>query len=504
MTTTPLDTTTAAPLLEVQGIGKSFSGNPVLKNVSFDVRPGEVHALVGENGAGKSTLMNIITGTHQPDAGTILVNGREVHLSDPADARAHGIGIVHQELSLSPNMTVAENIYCGREPTYVAGFINKRRMRQQARALFSRIGLDINPEVKAGSLSVAWQQMVEISKALSLDAKVLIMDEPTSALSDTEIEHLFGIIDTLRRQGVGVVYISHKLSEVFHLADRISVLRDGNLVKTLDKAATDNDEVIRLMVGRDIKDMYPPKASRVGDVIFQVENLTLGAKVRDVSFSLREGEILGFAGLVGSGRTETARAIFGAERPDSGRLSLRGHPVHIGGPGDAIRQGLCYLSEDRKEFGLFLTMSVRRNIASSSLPMYSSRLQVLNFDKVRAASEEFMESLDIRPRNDAVNIINLSGGNQQKAMLAKWLAAKPTVIIADEPTRGVDIGAKVKIHQYLRTLAESGVGVIIISSELPEVLGLSDRVLVFREGAVAADLSNDNLSQTEVMRYAAK
>jgi ABC-type sugar transport system ATPase subunit len=329
------------------------------------------------------------------------------------------------------------------------------------------------------------------------------MDEPTSALSGAEIEHLYAIIRGLRDNGVGIVYISHKLGEVFEIADRVSVLRDGQLVRTMPIPATNPDEIIRLMVGRDIKDLYPPKASRLGDVIFKVEGLTLPGKVDDVSFELREGEILGFAGLVGSGRTETARAVFGAERPAKGRITLRNREVVIRGPGDAIRQGICYLSEDRKEFGLFLTMSVRRNIASSSLPAYSSPLQFLDFNRVREAARGFLETLDIRPRNDSLNIINLSGGNQQKTMLAKWLAAKPTILIADEPTRGVDIGAKVKIHQHLRWLAENGVGVIVISSELPEVLGLSDRVLVFRNGSVSADMRNDNLTQSEVMHYAA-
>lgn len=493
----------ASPVMEVRDIRKSFAGNIVLRDVSFDIRPGEVHALVGENGAGKSTLMNVMTGNHRPDSGGIILAGKPIRISDPKNAAELGVGIVHQELSLAPNMTVAENIYCGREPTRFLGFIAKRRMRAQARGLFSRIGLDIDPDARAGSLSVAWQQMVEIAKALSLDAKILIMDEPTSALSDNEIEHLYGIVRGLKNGGVGIVYISHKLSEVFAIADRVSVLRDGQLVKTMAVRETTTDEIIRLMVGRDIRDLYPPKASRLGEAIFRVEGLTLPGKVNDVSFELREGEILGFAGLVGSGRTETARAIFGAERPERGRIVLRGREVAIRDPGGAIRQGICYLSEDRKEFGLFLTMSVRRNIVSSSLPAYSSRLQFLDFDKVREASREFLETLDIRPRDDSLNIINLSGGNQQKTMLAKWLAAKPTILIADEPTRGVDIGAKVKIHQHLRRFAESGIGVIVISSELPEVLGLSDRVLVFRNGSVSADLKNDNLTQTEVMRHAA-
>ncbi|MDR0361202.1 MAG: sugar ABC transporter ATP-binding protein, partial [Planctomycetota bacterium] len=317
----------ASPVMRVDAITKSFAGNTVLHGASLDVRPGEVHALVGENGAGKSTLMNVMTGNLQPDSGAIVLSGRTVRFSDPKSANDMGVAIVHQELSLSPNMTVAENIYCGREPTRFLGFINKRKMRAQARELFSRIGLDIDPDAKAGSLSVAWQQMVEISKALALNAKALIMDEPTSALSDNEIKHLYAIIRGLRDAGVGIIYISHKLSEVFDIADRVSVLRDGNLVKTLAVADTDTEEIIRLMGGRVINDLYPPKASRIGGEIFRVENLTLPGKVDNVSFSLREGEILGFAGLVGSGRTETARAVFGAERPSSGKIVLRGREV---------------------------------------------------------------------------------------------------------------------------------------------------------------------------------
>ncbi len=490
------------PVLEARNIDKGFSGNPVLQKVSFDVLPGEVHALVGENGAGKSTLMNVLSGNYHPDAGEIVMNGHSIRLTDPASARSAGISIVHQELSLSPNMTVAENIYCRREPTRIFGFIDWKAMRRNAAELFSRIGLDIDPNVKTGKLSVAWQQMVEIAKALSLDAKVLIMDEPTSALSDAEIEHLFGIIRNLRRQGVAIVYISHKLSEVFEISDRISVLRDGLLVKTMPTGQTDSNEVIRLMVGRDMNDLYPPKAKSIGEEIFRVENASLGDKVSNVSFSLRQGEILGFAGLVGSGRTETARAIFGAEKPSSGKIVLRGKELKIRSPGDAIRQGICYLSEDRKEFGLFLTMSVRRNISSASLRSFSSGMDILDFAAIRRRSQEFQELLDIRPRNDSLNIINLSGGNQQKAMLAKWLSAKPQILIADEPTRGVDIGAKAKIHQYLRDLTAHGVGVIVISSELPEVMGLADRIVVFRDGRVAADLPNDNLTQAEVMRHA--
>ncbi len=492
----------AAPILAASGICKSFSGNKVLDDISFDVRPGEIHALVGENGAGKSTLINILSGNHQPDAGDILLNGVKVVMSDAENAYQKGIATVHQELSLANNMTVAENIFCRREPVRLGGLVRWKDMNRQAEELFARLGLSIDPQELVGSLSVAWQQMVEITKALSFDAKVIIMDEPTSALSDSEINYLFGIIKDLKARGVGVIYISHKLNEVFTLADRISVLRDGKLIKTMDVGGTDSNEVVRLMVGRDIKDMFPPKASKIGDVLFEVDGLSAGNMVKNITFSLRRGEILCISGLVGSGRTETARALFGADKRDCGVVRLNGKALDIRHPRDAIDNGICYLPEDRKTSGLFLTMSVRRNIISASLGRFCSRLLLISHSDIARESRHFLAELDIRPAVDTTNVINFSGGNQQKTLLAKWLSAKPALLIADEPTRGVDVGAKANIHKNLRALAESGIGVIVISSELPEVIGLGDRILVFRDGTIVADLPNENLTQAEVIRHA--
>ncbi len=489
-------------ILAAVGICKSFANNRVLDNISFDVRPGEIHALVGENGAGKSTLMNILSGNLQPDSGMIRINDTDIRFQDPSHATEQGIAIVHQELSLSDNMTVAENIFCRQEPVRFGGLVRWKEMNRRAEELFARLGLSIDPHELVGSLSVAWQQMVEITKALSRDAKVIIMDEPTSALSDSEISYLFGIIRDLRRHGVAVIYISHKLNEVFELADRISVLRDGLLVKTMPVGETDNNEVVRLMVGRDITEMYPPKSSGIGETIFEVSGLRAGTMVKDVSFSLHQGEILCFAGLVGSGRTETGRAIFGADRRNAGTIRLKDKEITIRHPRQAIDNGVCYLPEDRKTSGLFLTMSVRRNIVSASLERFSSRFMFISNKAVCMESKRFLAELDIRPAQDTHTVINFSGGNQQKTLLAKWLSAKPAILIVDEPTRGVDVGAKANIHKTLRALAESGIGIIVISSELPEVLGLGDRILVFRDGTIVADMINDNLTQAEVIKHA--
>lgn len=491
-------------VLEVDNINKSFTGNQVLTDVSFSVGAGRVHALVGENGAGKSTLMNIIGGIHKADSGTVLLEGEPVRFTNPWQAKQNGISIVHQELSLAPNMTVAQNIFVRREHRNRLGFIDWNAMRTETKALFDRIGVDISPTELVGRYSVAMQQLIEIAKAISFNAKIIIMDEPTSALSETEVERLFAIINDLKSQGVAVVFISHKLSEVFKIADEISVLRDGLMVGHRIPEATTQQEIIQLMVGRAIDDMYPGKAETFDDVILEVQDLTNPPEFSDVSFSLRKGEILGFAGLVGAGRTEVARAIFGADPKITGNVLLNGSPLTIKSPRDAINKGIVYLSEDRKTMGLFLPMSVRDNIVAASLNQFTSRLGFIKHRGIAEQSHEYVELMDIRPRNDRARILSLSGGNQQKTLLAKWLSSHPKVLIADEPTRGVDVGAKAKIHQDLRELANNGVGVIVISSELPEVLGLSDRVAVFREGQLTAILDNGDLSQEEVMKYAIK
>lgn len=490
------------PILEVRNVNKSFGAHHVLKDVSFSVEAGKVHALVGENGAGKSTLMNVIGGIHQPDSGEIFLDGATMSISDPWQARQLGISVVFQELSLTPNMTVAENIFVRRESTRRFGFINWKKLNQDAKAILDHIGIRISPTEQVGNYSVGMQQIIEIAKAISFDAKVIIMDEPTSALSGTEVDRLYSIIADLKQRGVAIVFISHKLGEVFRIADEISVLRDGRLVGHVDPQDSDQAEIIRLMVGRSIDDLYPDKGEDAGDVILEVKELSNPPHFEDISFTLRRGEILGFAGLVGAGRSEVARAIFGADRFNVGEVYLDGKPLRVSSPREAIQKGIVYLTEDRKVMGLFLTMMMRENIVAASLGQFANSAGILRHKAIANKSRSFVDLVDIRPKDDRINVINLSGGNQQKALLAKCLSANPKVLIADEPTRGVDIGAKTKIHQDLRDLANQGVGVIVISSELPEVLGLSDRVAVFREGRISSILSGGDISQVDILRDA--
>lgn len=488
-------------ILSVEGVCKSFSGNNVLNDISFDIVPGEVHSVVGENGAGKSTLMKIIGGIYQADAGSIVFDGKQVHFSNPWQAMQEGISIVHQELSLVPNLNVAQNIFVRREKTNILQSIKWRDMYREAEAIFERIGVAIDPRKQVSHLSIGMQQIVEIAKAISFNAKIIIMDEPTSALSEKEVEQLYSIVRDLKESGVAIVFISHKLGEVFRISDRISVLRDGDMVGTVTAADSSNEQIIEMMVGRAIDNLYPPRGTEFGEEILQVRNLS-NKYYQDVSFELREGEILGFAGLVGAGRTEVALSLFGIDKPDSGSMTLRGKDIMPKSPQNAIEEGIAYLTEDRKTLGLFLNMTVRRNIISSSLAKFIDKRGIMQYDAVEKESKAYVEYMAIRPYNDEVDIVNLSGGNQQKTLLAKWLCAKPTVLIADEPTRGVDVGAKSKIHTDLRALADQGIGVIVISSELPEVLGLSDRIAVFREGQITAILDGNTATQEEVMRYA--
>lgn len=493
-----------AAVLRVEHITKSFAGNVVLHDVSLEFKAGQVHAVVGENGAGKSTLMNIIGGIHQPDSGTIYLDEKPVMFRYPWEAMKAGISVVHQELSLAPNMKVAQNIFIRHEPKNRAGFIRWNKMYADARALFEQIGVDISPTALVGQYSVAMQQIIEIAKALSLNARVIIMDEPTSALSENEVERLYAIVRDLKANGVAIIFISHKLGEVFEIADEISVLRDGHLVGTVQTSTSSHDEVIQMMVGRPIQEMFPRQGAVFGDEVFSVQNLSRAPHFRDVSFALRKGEILGFAGLVGSGRTEVARAIFGADPKDSGAVHLHGEPITINSPRQAINHGVVYLTEDRKTMGLFLNMIVRDNIVAAAINRCVSPAQFLRHRLIERLSRQYVQKMEIRPGNDELPMVSLSGGNQQKSLLAKWLAVQPKVLIADEPTRGVDVGAKARIHQDLRTLADEGVGVIVISSELPEVLGLSDRVAVFREGQLVTILDGAATTQEEVMSYATR
>ena len=477
-------------MLKVTAVSKSFFSNKVLDSVDIDVLEGEVHGLVGENGAGKSTLINIIGGILQRDSGAITFDGQEVNFAHPLGAMAAGISVVHQELSLVPNATVTENIFLRREKTNALGLNDWRAMTRAASQVFEKIGIDIDPNALAGSLSVGMQQLVEVAKAISIDVRLLIMDEPTSSLSENEIDELFKVIGDLRNQGLAILFVSHKLSELFKIADRVTVLRDGRLVATAETSSLTTNDLIRMMVGRQLASLYPARASAIGDVVFSCKNLSRFGAVRDIGFEVRRGEILGLAGLVGAGRTEAMRALINADSRSSGRFWLEGVEVLIGDPAAALAKGIIYLSEDRKSSGLFLTFSIAENIGASTLDRYADRFGVFHFSALRKRSREFIQRMDIRPPDETARVINLSGGNQQKVLISKALDVNPKLLIFDEPTRGVDVGAKSLIHARLRELAESGVGVIVISSEMPEVIGLSDRILVFRNGGVSTELDN--------------
>jgi ABC-type sugar transport system ATPase subunit len=491
------------PILSLEKITKAFASNTVLNEVSMNVYPGSIHAVIGENGAGKSTLMKIIGGIYTKDSGEICIDGKSVTYTSPSQAIAAGISIVHQELSIAENLSVAHNVFCNREPINAFGFIREKELNRKVAAIFLKLGVDIDPKDRTANLSVAQQQLVEIAKAVSQNSRLIIMDEPTSSLSDKEVDYLYSIVAGLKAEGISIIFISHKLNEVFRVSDRISVLRDGNMIGTKETSETDVNEIISMMVGRHIDDLFPPKSTKITDeVIMEVSGYTKHGMFEDVNFSLKKGEILGFSGLVGAGRTEVARAIFGADPIDAGELQLHGQKVKIKSSKKAIAKGLCYLTEDRKLLGLFQTTPVKWNIVSASLRNFVSIFGFYQKAKINAQSIEYLKKLDIRPFNDETQVINLSGGNQQKVLLAKWLSTDPKVLIVDEPTRGVDVGAKSQIHNLLRELSEAGIGVIVISSEQPEILGLCDRVLVFCEGKITKDFGNTAVTQEDIMKYA--
>jgi ABC-type sugar transport system ATPase subunit len=490
-------------LLRMEGIHKSFGGVRALRGVDLDVSPGEVLALVGENGAGKSTLVEVLCGNVRPDQGRTLYQGRVVHFAGAMQAAFAGISIVHQELSLVPELTVAENIFCAREPVFpVIGFVDRRRMYSEAAEILKRFDLTVDPRAMVGRLSVAVQQMIEIAKALSLDCRILVLDEPTSALTETEAEYLFGIIGRLRERGVAIIYITHRLPEVFRLADRVMVLRDGQLVGTRPRADVTPDDVVRMMVGRALGTGYPERGGKPGEVVLRVGGLTRRPRFRNVSFDLRAGEILGVSGLVGAGRTEVARAVFGIDRADSGTLTLNGQVVRIANPGQAIARGIGYVPEDRKEQGLFLGLSIKTNIGAASL-VANSVAGVMSPAREKRMAQEYLDRLQIRAPGVETITSNLSGGNQQKVLLAKWLAVRPRILLVDEPTRGVDVGAKSEVHAILRELARQGAALMMISSELPEVLGASDRIMVMHEGRVTGFLDAAEATEEKVMFLAA-
>ncbi|HKZ91506.1 MAG TPA: sugar ABC transporter ATP-binding protein [Candidatus Limnocylindrales bacterium] len=492
-------------LVRMEGVDKSFPGVQALADARFELRPGEVHALVGENGAGKSTLMKVLTGIYRRDAGTIWYKGSEVEIPNPRAGRDLGISMIHQELVLAPHLTVAQNIYLGREPRSRLSFmVDDRRQVEQAAELIERLHLRLDPKARVRDLKVAQQQMVEITKALSLDASVLIMDEPTAALTTTEIDELFRIIRTLRGQGVGVVHISHRLEELRQISDRVTIMRDGRHVATVETRAVSMDEIISMMVGRTIYEEAPqiPDADVPQDVVLEVRGLTRGRAVRDVSFALKRGEILGVAGLVGAGRSELVRLIFGADQKDSGEILVNGNLVEVSNPADAVRLGISYLSEDRKRHGLALGLDLETNVALASFNRFLTVLGQVNTKLTRSVAEQRVEELEIKTPSVRQKARNLSGGTQQKVVVAKWLTAETDILIFDEPTRGIDVGAKQEIYHLLNQLAAAGKSIIMISSELPEILRMSHRIIVMCEGRLTGELTAAEADQEKIMTLA--
>ncbi len=491
------------PLLTLKGINKRFPGVQALKDCSFNLMPGEVHALVGENGAGKSTLMKVLAGVYPMDSGEIRLDGAPVRVRSPLEAQQAGISMVHQEINLMKDLTVAENIFIGREP--MRGLLlNKQKQNEMARELLARLHIELAPDMLVKHLTVAKQQMTEIAKALSYEnTRILIMDEPSAALTETEIGELFRFIRTLKDQGVGVVYISHRMGELKQISDRITVMRDGQYVDTVDTAQTSLEEIIRMMVGRVIYEQPKTKGTVVADAPITLEAKNLRSReVKDVSFILRRGEILGFAGLMGAGRTETARLICGADRREAGEIFVGGKKADIRDPSDAVKAGIGYLSEDRKRFGLCLHLSVAENITLPSMEKFAGRLMVSE-RKVRHAASEYRERMSIKAPSVLSRVVSLSGGNQQKVVVAKWLVRNCDILIIDEPTRGIDVGAKSEIYKLMNQLAAQGKSIIMISSEMPELLRMSDRILIMCEGKKTGELTIEEATQEKIMALAA-
>jgi inositol transport system ATP-binding protein len=489
-------------ILEVEGVRKEFPGVLALDNVQLRLRRGSVHALMGENGAGKSTLMKIVAGIYTPDTGSFRLRGEEIRLKGPLDALENGIAMIHQELNLMAPMTVAENIWIRREPTNRFGFINHDEMHRRTVELFRRLNIDIDPDVKVRTLSVANRQMVEIAKAVSYESDVLIMDEPTSALTEREVDHLFTIIRRLKAEGKGIVYITHKMNELFEIADEVSVFRDGKYIATKFSKDVNRDEIIRMMVGREITQMFPKETVPIGDVVLSVKGLGLKRVFEDVSFDVRAGEILGIAGLVGSGRSNIAETIFGVTQATSGTIELFGKTVEITSTGQAMRHGMAFLTEDRKETGCFLLLDIQDNTQIAVLQSAYVKNGFVQQKQLSKDAVDMSHALRVKTPDMSEPIINLSGGNQQKVLIGRWLLTRPKILILDEPTRGIDVGAKAEIHRLISKLAGEGVAVIMISSEMPEVLGMSDRIMVVHEGRVTGFLNRDEASQVKIMELA--
>ena len=482
--------------MELKGVRKSFYGVEVLHGVDFKLEPGTVHALMGENGAGKSTMMKIIAGIHLNDGGQVFIDGNEVTIDSPAKAQELGVAMIHQELSPVLEMSVAENIFLGREPSR-SGFVDYRQLYKQTQELLDELKIPINPKVKMKSLRVADQQMVEIAKAISQNAHILIMDEPTSSITDREVESLFAMIRDMKARGVGMVYISHKMDEIFQIADEITVLRDGNLVNTWKVADVDYDTLIFNMVGRDLKEQFPKVTVPIGETVLKVDGLTRAGQFEDISFELHKGEILGFVGLMGAGRTELMQCIFGLTRPEAGTIELNGEKVEFKSPKEAIDHGIAYVTEDRKGEGLVLPMSVAHNTTLAALSDFVSG-GLLSAGKEAKVVAEQIKALNTKVHSPRMAVTSLSGGNQQKVVLAKWIITDPGIIIFDEPTRGIDVGAKAEIYKIMCNYVAQGNAVIMISSEMPEAMGMSDRIIVLSNHKYSGELKRDEFSQEAI------
>ena len=492
------------PILTVRGVTKSFPGVRALKGVDLTIYPGEVHALVGENGAGKSTLMKILAGAQPPDSGEIAIDGKPVHFHSPHQARAAGIGIIYQELTIAPNLTVAGNVFLGSEKRHLGFLTDTAAMVRETQQVLDRLGARFKAAQRAAHLSIAEQQQVEIARALFYKSRILVMDEPTTALSDRETDRLFDVVRQLRSEGLAIIYISHRMAEIYELGDRLSVFRDGEYVGELTRPEFTSDRIIEMMVGRKLEELYPEKTAAHGNVVLRVRNMSDKEHVKNAGFELRAGEVLGLAGLVGAGRTELARLIFGADPKESGEVHLEGKLVDIKHPIDAVQQGIGYVPEDRKLAGVFLQMSCRDNIAMNILSR-NAKAGIIDFKYINERSRVQAKALSLRAASLWVRAGGLSGGNQQKLLLARWLEINPKVLILDEPTRGVDIGAKAEIYAVIQQLADKGMAVVFISSELPEIIGVCKRVIVMREGVVMGEVGGDTgieVTQQNIMKLA--
>ncbi|WP_379144477.1 sugar ABC transporter ATP-binding protein [Paenibacillus sp. sgz500992] len=484
--------------IAMKDIYKSFGTNPVLAGVDFELLDGEIHALMGENGAGKSTLMNILIGLHQRDQGTIHIDGRETYFANPREAERSGIAFIHQELNVWPDMTVLENLFIGKEKISSLGLLNMKEMKALANEQFRKLSVTIPLNQEAGECSVGEKQMIEIAKALMTHAKVIVMDEPTAALTEREIQKLFEVIASLKKEGVSIVYISHRMEEIFTICDRITVMRDGKTIDTQAIPDTDFDDVVRKMVGRQLTDRFPQRVFQPGEVVLEVKNACKTGKFKDVNFSVRAGEIIGFSGLMGSGRTEIMRALFGLDTLDSGEVKIRGKQVAIRNPHDAMQAGIGFVTEDRKDEGLILDFSIRDNMAMTNLSSFAPKGVIID-KKEKDFADLLIQRLQIKTESSSTLARQLSGGNQQKVVIAKWIGIGLSVLILDEPTRGVDVGAKREIYQLMNELTERGVAILMVSSELPEILGMSDRIIVVHEGEIGGELSRQEATQESIM-----